>query len=235
MNPSRHEVRADGQEAGSDSLPLSSDEQRVLDLFDTLQQLRLEIAVMNALARHRAGTLGSNSAPVTSDEDVLEARAKLQLRDAAVEAVMVANPILKAVHNGTDATPAERDLLPYVEQRDEAVLSAAKQATELETLRGEVTKVQAETVRVGRRNVELTKTLCDLADQVKQRRTGDAGSPEARRAVARLEEEIVSRRRRWRVIKGVASGIVAGSGIDWARDEDLCDIVLDPETEDQQY
>lgn len=47
-----------------------------------------------------------------SKEDILDARAKLKLRDDAVEAVVVANPILKAVHNGTDASPVERHAEP---------------------------------------------------------------------------------------------------------------------------
>nr|5Z08_D Chain D, Cenp-H [Thermothielavioides terrestris NRRL 8126] len=41
------------------------------------------------------------------------------------------------------------------------------------------------------------------------------------------EAEMKSNRRRWRIMKGAASAIVAGSGIDWVRDERLRDLVLD--------
>lgn len=37
-------------------LPLSEDEQRVLDLYDQLQQLRLEIAIINAQSTYQPGT-----------------------------------------------------------------------------------------------------------------------------------------------------------------------------------
>ena len=54
-----------------------------------------------------------SSAP--SEEDtlaaqnaLLEARAKYRLRNDAIEAVLMANPILRAVHNGTQASPVER-------------------------------------------------------------------------------------------------------------------------------
>lgn len=39
---------------------------------------------------------------------MLEARAKYMLRNQVVEAVMTANPILKAVHSGRDASAVER-------------------------------------------------------------------------------------------------------------------------------
>ncbi|KJZ73498.1 hypothetical protein HIM_07054 [Hirsutella minnesotensis 3608] len=246
---SRDEAMADSHGDHAGALPLSPDEQRVLDLFDTLQRLRLEVSMMNALASHRAGEVcsfvgdvdgsdtttgarGPVSASRTTLDDLVEARAKFKLRNDAVEAVMMANPILKAVHNGTDASPVERDLLAYVRQRDEAVISAAKQAGEEETLRSQLTSIQAETVRCSRKNQETAAMLCDLANTVKQRQTGNVDSVEAQGEIARLEAKVASRRRRWRVMKGVASGIIAGSGVDWANDQDLCDIVLDPEVEE---
>lgn len=46
----------DGDRAEIESrLPLSEDEQRVLDLYGQLQQLRLEIAIMKAHAVYRPG------------------------------------------------------------------------------------------------------------------------------------------------------------------------------------
>lgn len=39
---------------------------------------------------------------------LLEARARYRLRNDVVDAVMMANPILKAVHSGTEASPIER-------------------------------------------------------------------------------------------------------------------------------
>lgn len=119
-----------------------------------------------------------------------------------------------------------------MERRDEAVISVARQAAEMEMLRDQLARTQADAARISRQNVELAAALCDLADKAKQERAGNLDSPETRSAVARLEDEVASRRRRWRVIKGVASGVVSGSGIDWARDDELCDMVLDPENED---
>lgn len=43
-----------------------------------------------------------------AQERLLEARASWMLRNDVVESVMMVNPIIKAVHRGTDASPIER-------------------------------------------------------------------------------------------------------------------------------
>ena len=58
-----------------------------------------------------------------AQSDLLEARAKYVLRNNVVEAVMMANPILKAVHNGTNTSPIER----YVLRSDPAGTQLTKQ------------------------------------------------------------------------------------------------------------
>lgn len=40
--------------------------------------------------------------------ELLDARALYQLRNQVIERVLSADPILKAVHNGTEASPVER-------------------------------------------------------------------------------------------------------------------------------
>lgn len=40
--------------------------------------------------------------------DLLETRARYLLRNQVIDSVLSANPILKAVHNGVEASPVER-------------------------------------------------------------------------------------------------------------------------------
>lgn len=40
--------------------------------------------------------------------ELLDSRARYVLRNEAVESVVVANPIMQAVHSGTNASPVER-------------------------------------------------------------------------------------------------------------------------------
>lgn len=119
-----------------------------------------------------------------------------------------------------------------MERRDETAKSAAKSAAASGRLWDELTKVQTETLRTSRRNVELTAELLTLAEDARQKKLGRDDDPRLRRDLDKFEGEAKASKQRWRVVKGVASGVVAGSGVDWARDEALLDIVLDPEDEE---
>lgn len=119
-----------------------------------------------------------------------------------------------------------------MERRDDVAISVAKQSAQSATVRDDLTKVQSETLRVSRRNVDLTAELLELTEDVKRNKAAPLDDPRIQREVKALEDEVRSSRQRWRVVKGVASGVVAGSGVDWARDDVLRDIVLDPEDED---
>lgn len=62
-----------------------------------------------------AESQSSDDIPEQTRQDLLDARAMFKLRQDAVDTVMIANPVLKAVHNGTDATPVERHVYaPFV-------------------------------------------------------------------------------------------------------------------------
>ncbi|KAM0514859.1 hypothetical protein ACHAPE_006535 [Trichoderma viride] len=222
-----------GVDGGESRLPLSEDETRVLELYDKLQELRLEIAIINAQQAASLGRSYDDDSNITEAQDaLLTARARYRLRNDAIESVMMANPILKAVHNGTQASPIERDLFPYVQERDETSISVAQHADSMTKLRDDLTDVQVQSIRVCRQNMELTSELFALAEQAKQKKAVRVDDPRVQQEIAKLTREVKTSRQRWRVMKGVASGVVAGSGVDWAKDEDLRNIVLDPEDED---
>lgn len=47
----------EAEDSREPQLPLSEDERRVLELYDKLQQLQLEIAILNAQKSHQSGML----------------------------------------------------------------------------------------------------------------------------------------------------------------------------------
>ena len=100
-------------------------------------------------------------------------------------------------------------------------------------MRSELNRVQSEALRASRGNVDLTAELLDLAEQVKAKRAGRVDNLRVRNELQKLGEDVRSSRQRWRIMKGVAGGIVAGSGMDWARNDELRNMVLDPEDEDK--
>ncbi|GAW10951.1 hypothetical protein ANO14919_002890 [Xylariales sp. No.14919] len=217
---------------GPTPLLLSNSEKRVLELHDKLEQLQLEIALLNAQKNYSSDTASGRTIEVAQQE-LLDSRARYVLRNEVVASVVSANPILQAVHNGTKASPIERDLLPLLTDRDATSSTLASQSTELQTLLLDLTDVESRSLRLGQENVALAERLLDLAKQTEQGKAELLPSDsEHALEIAGLEAEVKSSRQRWRVLKGTASAIVAGSGVDWARDAELRDIVLDPVGED---
>lgn len=125
-----------------------------------------------------------------------------------------------------------RDLLHHIEKRDESSIAVAKESSIISHTRRDLTAVQTETIAVCRQNIELTASLFDLSEELKNKKQVDIYDTEAQREIRELETRLRASRRKWRVIKGVASAAVAGSGVDWASDEVLREIVLDPENDD---
>ncbi|KAI1417072.1 centromere protein H (CENP-H)-domain-containing protein [Hypoxylon sp. FL1857] len=217
-------------------LLLSDDERRILELHDRLQQLQLEIALLTAQKDYnpKQSPYREGGSIEVAQKALLDSRSRYVLRDQVVQSVVAANPILQAVHNGTKASPIERDLLPILEQRDQSSSTLAHQSTELRALLNEITEVESQSLRLGRENVDLASRLLDLAEQTNRSKEEAVNTdPERAAEISRLEGEVRLSRQRWRVLKGTASAVVAGSGIDWSRDAELREIVLDPENDDE--
>ncbi|TEA15997.1 hypothetical protein C8034_v001035 [Colletotrichum sidae] len=210
---------------------LSKDEERVLDLYDELRDLEVKVALMRAQQNYTQDSSTSNTEESVrqAQEDASRARAAWLLRSDIADSIMTANPILKAVHGSTQSTPIESDLLPHIQARDATSITISKTASEIRKTVDSLTEVEAESLRVGRRNVELTAEILQLAEEAEKRKAGETDDPAVQMETARLRGGLKASRQRWKVMKGTASAVVAGSGVDWARDESLRDIVLDPE------
>ncbi|KAI9813719.1 MAG: hypothetical protein M1832_006092 [Thelocarpon impressellum] len=218
------------------SLPLSAREQRLLDLYDGLERLELEASLHRAQAAVPEGPAeppaGEPDERVAAAErELLEAKAGYSLRNNVIEGVLVTDPTLRAVHSGSKATGAERALLPRIQRRD--VLStthtnlSASQASTLAAL----TTAETEHVMASRRNAESTQTLLRLAEETRTH-VEDVREQRVRAQLGELEREVKIRRSRQRVMKSIVSAVVAGSGVDWARDERLRELVMDDEEGD---
>lgn len=71
--------------------------------------------------------------------------------------------------------------------------------------------------------------MLTLAEAAGQNRADSIDDPATKDEIAKLEQELKASRQRWKVMKGTASAVVAGSGVDWVKDGELRDIVLDPD------
>lgn len=122
-----------------------------------------------------------------------------------------------------------RDLLPLLQQRDALSESLSEISSKYQFARNQLTKVESEHIVVARKNVELATTMLGLAEQMKSHKQAEIEDPQIRQQLDELEASMNVSRQRWRIMKGTASGTIAGSGVDWARDPKLLEIVLDEE------
>jgi len=162
----------------------------------------------------------------------LEAKAHYTLRNNITESVLIANPILKAVHASLNASAIERDLLPLIQERDALSVSLTERSSKVLSTVEQLTKVEAEHVRTAQRNKELATTMMELAEEANTQRKEDITDPVLREQLDELQEALKVGRQRWRIMKGTASAVVAGSGIDWAREKALRELVLEDETDE---
>lgn len=105
----------------------------------------------------------------------------------------------------------------------------AKQDTERQRVNDELSIVQVEAIRVSRRNAELAAEVLTLAQAADQNKAKSIDDPATKEEIARSEKELKASRQKWKVMKGTASAVVAGSGVDWVKDTELREIVLDPD------
>lgn len=107
---------------------LTGEEMRILEVYDRLEELQLEIALLKAQGVLSQGDwfsfvvklynkgLRISDEPMdvseeeltTSRQELLKAKATYQVRNNVIKSVLIANPILKAVHGGKNATIAEQ-------------------------------------------------------------------------------------------------------------------------------
>lgn len=113
-----------------------------------------------------------------------------------------------------------------------AAAKSAKQSSHLHKATNELIKLEVENRTIGQKNTLLATDMLQLAaDNQGRHRVEDVDDINLKKEMAEVESELATSRQRWKVIKGVTSAVVAGSGVDWARDKRLRDMVLDPPDE----
>jgi hypothetical protein len=93
-------------------------------------------------------------------------------------------------------------------------------------------KVEIEHTVTAKKNVALATQMLALADEAKAQKKEDIQDPKLRAKVDELDAAMRASRQRWRILKGTASATIAGSGLDWARDPQLLEIVMDDDDDD---
>jgi vacuolar-type H+-ATPase subunit I/STV1 len=117
--------------------------------------------------------------------------------------------------------------LPLIKTRDEIDVFVTDTSSKVLSTTESLTRLESENITATRRNVALAAKMISLADEANTQKKEDIQDPQVREELDELEEELRRSRQRWRIMKETVSGVITGSGIDWARDPKLRDLVLD--------
>lgn len=183
-----------------------------------------------------------------AEKECLEARSRYSLKQNVVEDVLIVDPVLKAVHSGLKATATERYLAegldnashkltdsralhPLIDRRDTLEVAYTNLSSTLQMLLREIAKLSADNIRAMEKNRALTTTLLALAKKVQDQRDEVTQDQRFSAELDGLRHDTATARQRWRIMKSVVAAVIAGSGVDWARDDTLRDLVLDEEEE----
>ena len=107
----------------------------------------------------------------------------------------------------------------------------ANLAASLRIVRNEVTLSEHKNIMAMQRNQELAAVLLSLTDQLKRQEVNTIDSDDLQDQMKTVKNDTKEAKRRWRIMKSVIAAVVAGSGIDWARNRDLQELVMDDEDE----
>lgn len=91
------------------------------------------------------------------------------------------------------------------------------------------TLVEQANIAANAKNRELSQTMLALAEEMKSWSATDIEDHELRAEIDTVDKELKESRRRTKTLKGIISAMIVGSGINWAADEDLTELVLDDE------
>ena len=94
--------------------------------------------------------------------------------------------------------------------------------------RSRLAELEVKNLHTSQQNIKSASETLQLAGRTPDQRARSVEGGQFGHEIGILEGQVKSSHQRWRIMKGAASAIVAGSGIEWARDERLRDLVLDP-------
>ena len=124
-----------------------------------------------------------------------------------------------------------RALHPLIDRRDTLEIAHNNLSSTLQTLLKEAAVLSADHIRAVEKNRVLTTTLLALVKRVQAQRDEVTKDPKFSAQLENLRDDTATTRQRWRIMKSVVAAVIAGSGVDWAGDDTLRNLVLDEETE----
>ncbi|KAF1959933.1 hypothetical protein CC80DRAFT_440129 [Byssothecium circinans] len=218
-----------------DAFAFSDLERRALELCDQLQELELQRSLIEAQESAHVPDVSALSDDVlqehliTAQREAMDSKAKFEIRNRISHNVLIMDPVLKAVHGGEDSDFAEKRILPLITENDTVSMVHGSLSSKLTSTAHALSLAERSNIAANQKNRELSQTLLELAEEMKAQSTEDIEDPRLRSQVKAVEKELKESRRRMRTLKGIISAMIVGSGINWAADEVLRELVMDDE------
>lgn len=92
-----------------------------------------------------------------------------------------------------------------------------------------LTIIEAQNIEAMEKNRELTATLVELTHKMSERRVSAVNESNLGTQLEILRDDVRTARKRWKIMKSVVAAVIVGSGVDWARIDDLRQVVIDAE------
>jgi hypothetical protein len=124
-----------------------------------------------------------------------------------------------------------RRLLPLINERDVISMVHSSLAAKLSSKLSALAAAEKSNLSANEKNKELAQTLLDFAEEMKSQSIEEIEDPKLRAQLQELDSRVQMARRRWRIMKSVVAGMVVESGINWANDAMLRELVMDDEDE----
>ncbi|KAH9877526.1 hypothetical protein IAQ61_002893 [Plenodomus lingam] len=223
----------------SDAFAFSEAEQLALRLYDQLQELELQLSLLKAQQSRQAPDVSTLSDEALQEQltvaqhEAMEAKAEYELRNRITHNVLVMDPVLKAVHGDADTRAAEKRLLPLITENNIVSMVHGAQTTKLASVTRALSTAEQANMIANRKNRELAQRMLALAEDMKAQSVKDIEDPQLRAQVDAVEKALKESRRRKKTVKGILSAMIVGSGIHWAADAELTELVMDDDDGDE--
>ncbi|KAI4927349.1 hypothetical protein J4E85_005859 [Alternaria conjuncta] len=149
----------------------------------------------------------------------------LQLYDQLKE-LELQQSLLQAQQSGTSRTWR---ILPLVTENDAVSMIHGSLTSKLASTNKSLSVAEQNNIVANQKNRELAQTMLALAEEMKAQSVQDIEDPQLRQRVDAVDKELKDSRRRVRTLKGILSAMIVGSGINWAADEGLTELVMEDE------
>ncbi|KAF2133304.1 hypothetical protein P153DRAFT_307982 [Dothidotthia symphoricarpi CBS 119687] len=219
----------------SDAFAFSDVEKRALELYDQLRELELQQSLLQAQQIAHVpdvSTLSDDALQeqlIIAQREAMEAKAEYEIRNRITHNVLVMDPVLKAVHGSEQASFIEKRIRPLITENDAVSMVHSSLASKLASSTRALGVAEQANVIANQKNRELSQTMLALAEDMKAQSAKDIEDPRLRNQVQAVEKELKESRRRVQTLKGILSAMIVGSGVNWAADEGLTELVMDDE------